>query len=112
MLGTCVQYRIPSRDCDSSYINETGRTLQKRITEHKYAMKKTNDRKEWNRHAWDLCTVQNTYSRDCDSSYIDETGRTLQKRIIEYKYAVKTEKNGIAVHICYGTSIVDLLEQN
>jgi hypothetical protein len=39
-----VVYKVPCRDCAASYIGEMGRSLQKRITEHKYAVK-TNNRK-------------------------------------------------------------------
>ena len=38
-----VVYKIPCWDCEAGYISEMGRSLQKRITEHMYAVK-TNDR--------------------------------------------------------------------
>ena len=41
----CIN-RIPHQDCETSYIGETKRSLQKRIIEHKYAVK-NNDRKKW-----------------------------------------------------------------
>ena len=48
-----VVYQIPCQDCDSVYIGETGRSLGKRITEHKCAVK-TGDRKNGVAvHAWD-----------------------------------------------------------
>ena len=49
-----VVYRVPRQDCDAAYIGETGRSLQKRLTEHKYAVK-NNDRKNGIAvRAWDM----------------------------------------------------------
>ena len=39
-----VVYEVPCMDCDSKYIGETGRNLQKRLMEHKAAVRK-GDRK-------------------------------------------------------------------
>ena len=33
-----VVYEVPCKDCPSVYIGETGRTLEKRISEHKTAV--------------------------------------------------------------------------
>ena len=49
-----VVYRVPCQDCDAAQIGETGRSLQKRLTEQKYAVK-TNDRKNGIAvHVWDM----------------------------------------------------------
>ena len=39
-----VVYRMPCMDCDGSYIGETGRNLQKRLTEHKSAVKRQDEK--------------------------------------------------------------------
>lgn len=63
-----VVYRIPCQDCDVAYIGETGRSLQKRLTEHKYAVK-SNDRKNGMAvHAWDM-----DYRPDWDAAEVVET---------------------------------------
>ena len=48
-----VVYEVPCKDCECSYIGETGRNLQKHLTEHKAAVKR-GDRNNWIAvHAWD-----------------------------------------------------------
>ena len=42
LMKKSVVYRVPCLDCDGAYIGETGRNLQKRLTEHKYAAKRGN----------------------------------------------------------------------
>ena len=48
-----IVYKIPCRECDAVYIGETRRSLQKRITEHKYAVKTNNWKNGIAVHAWD-----------------------------------------------------------
>ena len=48
-----VVYQIPCQDCDSVYIEVTGRSLGKRITEHKYAVKTGDQKNGVVVHAWD-----------------------------------------------------------
>ena len=60
-----VVYEIPCWDCDKVYIGETGRTLKKRVSEHKQAVKRFDDKNEIAVHvfkhdhhiAWDEATV-------------------------------------------------------
>ena len=48
-----VIYQIPCRDCDKSYIGQTGRTLLQRIKEHQRAVKTMNtDNSALAEHAW------------------------------------------------------------
>jgi hypothetical protein len=48
-----IVHKLPCQDCEAAYIGETGRALEKRITEHKHAVR-TNDRKNGIAvHAWD-----------------------------------------------------------
>ena len=39
-----VVYRVPCMDCDVAYIGETGRNLQRRLKEHKYAVKRGDEK--------------------------------------------------------------------
>ena len=49
-----VVYEVPCRDCDSVYIGETSRTLEKRLSEHKNAVKKHDTNNGIAVHAWNL----------------------------------------------------------
>ena len=49
-----VVYEIPCQKCEKSYIGETGRTLSKRIKEHKYAVCSMNMNNAIARHSWSM----------------------------------------------------------
>ena len=48
-----VVYRIPCKHCNKFYIGETGRTVQKRIAEHKTTVRKGDRNNGVAVHAWD-----------------------------------------------------------
>ena len=47
-----VVYQVPCAECESVYIGETGRTLEKRISEHKGAVKRHDVKNGIAVHAW------------------------------------------------------------
>ena len=47
-----VIYEVPCGECDHVYIGETGRTLRKRLTKHKAAVKKQDQKNGIAVHAW------------------------------------------------------------
>ena len=47
-----VVYEAPCKDCPSVYIGETGRTLEKQISEHKTAVKKNDPKNSIAVHSW------------------------------------------------------------
>ena len=46
-----VVYEVPCTNCDTTYIDETGRDLKKRIVEHKYAVRRKDDKNKIVVHA-------------------------------------------------------------
>ena len=48
-----VVYEVPCKDCECSYIGETGRNLQKRLMEHKAAVRRGDRNNGIAVHAWD-----------------------------------------------------------
>ena len=47
-----VVYEVPCRDCNRTYIGETGRSLQERLTEHRYAVQTANMNNGIAAHTW------------------------------------------------------------
>ena len=47
-----VVYQVPCAECESVYIGETGKTLEKRISEHKGAVKRHDVKNGIAVHAW------------------------------------------------------------
>ena len=47
-----VIYEIPCKDCPCVHIGETGRTLEKHLSEHKAAVKKNDPENNGAVHAW------------------------------------------------------------
>ena len=45
-------YEIPCKDCNKVYIGETGRSLAERMKEHKYAVKRHDEKNGVAVHAW------------------------------------------------------------
>ena len=84
-----VVYRIPCQDCEASYIGETSRSLRKRISEHKYAVK-SNDRKNGVAvHAWD-----NQHRPDWDAAEIlEREPHFMKRRVLEAIWIQKTSLN-------------------
>ena len=81
-----VVYKIPCRDCETSYIGETGRTLQKRISEHKYAVKTNNRKNGIAVHAWDM-----GHQPDWDAAEVMETEpHQWKRRVLEAIWIQKT----------------------
>ena len=73
----------------AAYIGETGRTLEKRLTEHTYAVKR-NDRKNGLAvHAWDL-----EHRPNWDAAEVLETeGHYWKRRVLEALWIQKIPQN-------------------
>ena len=67
-----VVYEIPCMDCEQVYIGETGRTMQKRVTEHKTAVRKYDKNNGIAVHAWN--GLGGCQSESKGSSVLEEKG--------------------------------------
>lgn len=84
-----IVYKIPCRDCDAVYIGETGRSLQKRITEHKYAVKTNNRKNGIAVHAWD-----NDHQPDwIAAETLENEPHYWKRRVLEAIWIKKTPQN-------------------
>jgi len=94
-----VIYEVPCMDCDKSYIGETGRSLQKRLTEHKAAVRKgvskngiaVHVQKHDHRVDWEAARI------------IDQEQRYWPRRIREAIHIAN--KNGLSTNLDCGLNI-------
>ena len=93
-----VVYQVPCADCESVYIGETGRTLEKRLKEHRGAVKRNDMKNGIAVHAW------NTEHRvDWETATVKqvETHYT-RRRIIE---AIHIKKQKVTSNLDCGRSL-------
>ena len=84
-----IIYKISCRDCDAVYIGETGRSLQKRLREHKYSVKTNNQKNSIAMHAWD-----NNHQPDWDAAETMENEPHYWKRqVLEAIWIKKIPQN-------------------
>ena len=90
ILKKVVVYKIPCQDCETSYVGETKRSLQKRVTEHKYVVK-NNDRKNGIAvHAWDMGQRPNWEAAEI----LDVESQYVKRRVLEAVWIRNTK------HVC------------
>ena len=74
-----VIYEVPCKDCECVYIGETGRTLEKRLSEHKNAVKKQDTKNGIAVHSW-----TNQHQVDWEAAKtIEVEGNYWRRRVLE-----------------------------
>ena len=79
LLKKGVVYEVPCMDCNSSYIGETGRSLKKRLAEHKSAVKRYDTKNGIAVHAWEH---QHRVNWD-EASVLVQEPRYWKRRVLE-----------------------------
>ena len=84
-----VVYEVPCGECNHVYIGETGRTLRKRLTEHKAAVKKCDTKNGIAVHAWN-----SGHQVEWESAKVKEVVPNLaHRRIAEAPHLSDTKHN-------------------
>ena len=77
-----VIYEVPCKDCECVYIGETSRTLEKRLSEHKNAVKKQDTKNGIEVHSW-----TNQHQVDWEAAKTREMeGNYWRRRVLEALY--------------------------
>ena len=84
-----IVYQIACRDCESSYIGETGRTLKKRITEHKAAVRRGDKNNGVAVHTWE----QQHHVNWEGAKVINSEQHYTKRRVLEAIWIHKTKIN-------------------
>lgn len=85
-----VVYQIKCRDCDWTYVGETGRTLAERLAEHKRSVKNCNvSASEIAAHVWET-----GHSIDWDKAGILASEKSYHKRVFKEAWYTRKHKAG------------------
>ncbi|XP_018311680.1 uncharacterized protein [Mycetomoellerius zeteki] len=106
-----VIYKITCKDCDASYVGQTGRKLISRITEHRNHI-------NWNTNSQSVITNHRTelnHDFDWENIQILDRERILNKRLISEKAHILMQKNGLnlrsdreGLHHTYTTMLCEM----
>ena len=92
-----VVYHVPCADCDCVYIGVTGRTLEKRLSEHRGAVKRNDSKNATAVHAWKTQPKVDWESVTVKQVEMNHT----QQKIIE---AIRIKKQKATSNLDYGRS--------
>ncbi|KYN21604.1 hypothetical protein ALC57_06020 [Trachymyrmex cornetzi] len=106
-----VVYKIKCRDCDATYVGQTGRKLNTRINEHRNSINwKTNTQSVITNHRLEV-----NHEFDWENIQILDKERNLSKRLISEKAHILMQKNGLnlrsdtdGLHHTYTTMLNEL----
>ena len=85
-----VVYEVPCMDCEQVYIGEIGRTIQKRVTEHKTAVRKYNKNNGIAVHAW-----REDHRIDCEAARVRARALQYWKRMVVEALQIQQQSSRI-----------------
>jgi len=86
-----VVYKINCKDCDASYVGQTGRTLGTRINEHQNDIRKNTDKHS----VITMHRLQHSHDFDWDNVDVLDSELFLCKRRISEMLHIQMQKNGL-----------------
>jgi len=109
-LQTNLVYKLSCRDCDATYVGQTGRTLKTRISEHRnHINRNTSTQSVITEHRTNF-----SHEFDWDNVEILDRERFLSKRLISEMIHIKRQKNSLNLQSdteCLDDDIITILNK-
>jgi len=109
-LQTNLVYKLSCRDCDATYVGQTGRTLKTRITEHRnHINRNTTTQSVITEHRINL-----SHEFNWDNVEILDKEQFLSKRLISEMIYIKRQKNSLNLQSdteCLDDGIITILNK-
>jgi len=110
LLQTNLVYKLTCRDCDATYVGQTGRTLKTRISEHRnHINRNTNTHSVITEHR-----TKFSHEFNWDNVEILDRERFLSKRLISEMIYIKRQKNSLNLQSdtdCLDDDIITILNK-